>query len=153
MKTCAWLVEFDECCDKLCEGDTDYCGTHNRMMRKAEEQEKKDAEKLALKLSKKREPRAKPRPVSKKREEINKEYFKLVEQFKNDNPECKAKVSPLCTGYTEDPHHTRGRGEYLLDVSTWLPVCRNCHIWIGDNTAEAMKRGLSFSRLSTNQTI
>lgn len=38
--------------------DTKLCATHSKMQRKAEDQAKKDAEKLALKLSKKREPRA-----------------------------------------------------------------------------------------------
>lgn len=63
MKTCQWITtdptEWASGCDNPCEGNTDYCPRHNRMMRKAEQQAKKDAEKLALKLSKKREPRAK----------------------------------------------------------------------------------------------
>lgn len=28
---------------------------------------------------------------------------------------------------TTEVHHMRGRGRYLLDQTTWLPVCFTCH--------------------------
>ena len=34
---------------------------------------------------------------------------------------------------TQDVHHAKGRGKYLLDESTWLPVCRWCHDFIHNN--------------------
>lgn len=121
------------------------------MIRKAEQQAKKDAEKLLKKLSTPRKIYSPPKKVSDKRKELNHEYFKLVEQFKRDNPKCVVRLGG-CTDTTDDPHHKRGRGAYLLDVSTWLPVCRNCHIWITDNSKEAMEKGLIESRLAIDQT-
>lgn len=134
------------------EGNTDYCASHNKLRRDAEKQARKDAERLVFKFSKKSAPRPKPNKVSEKRKVLNEEYFKLVEQFKIDNPKCHAKIEG-CTEATDDPHHTRGRGKYLLDVATWIPVCRSCHIYITDHPADAIKRNLSFSRLEKRETI
>lgn len=153
MRTCQYYN--GEPCINLAEGNTDYCGTHNRLIRKQKSDEQKAAEKAekTLKKAKLKQqiPKAKPKQISDKRKELNNEYFKLVDQFKRDNPRCAARLAG-CTGATDDPHHKRGRGAYLLDVTTWLPVCRNCHIWITDNSKEAMEKGLSESRLAINQT-
>lgn len=129
-----------------------------REFRKQETESKKQLEKRKSLIQKAQsrnlEPRKKINPVSPKREELNKEYFKLVEQFKKDNPECKAKVNEYCTKETDDPHHMRGRGNYLLDVGTWLPVCRSCHSYLEAHPKEAKEKGLSESRLATiKQTI
>jgi len=131
----------------------DYCASCETAIRKNKRQQIKDDQKRQQNFSKKMEPRAKPKPVSEKRKVINQEYFKLVDQFKKDNPNCNARINNFCTGATDDPHHSRGRGAYLLDVSTWIPVCRSCHNYIEQHPLDAQKRGLSFSRLSTNETI
>jgi hypothetical protein len=134
--------------------DVDYCETHRRANAKEEAEAKKQVEKRTTLIAKQREKGKQPRKtiskVSHKREKINKEYYKLVEQFKKDNPKCNAKINQYCTGATEDPHHSRGRGKFLLDVSTWIAVCRSCHTYIENHPADAQKRGLSFSRLETN---
>lgn len=111
------------------------------------DKEKRDSEKLAKKLSTPKKVYKAPRKVSEKRKELNHEYFKLVEQFKRDNPKCAVRLGG-CTNATDDPHHKRGRGKYLLDVSTWLPVCRQCHIYIENHPEEAKERGWSESRLA-----
>ena len=38
-------------------------------------------------------------------------------------------------------HHRKGRGRYLLDESTWTPVCRTCHTFIHNNVAWAYQNG------------
>lgn len=146
--------QYTECESWSARPDGDYCETHRRSQAKEVEVEIKAKQKRKALLSQPTAPRAKPNKVSAKRKEQNVEYFKLVEQFKKDNPECKAKVNEYCTGTTDDPHHSKGRGKYLLDIDTWIPCCRSCHTWIHDNTSEAKEKGLIFSRLATvKQTV
>lgn len=64
------------------------------------------------------------------------------------NPLCKGKCCTECTGQSMEVHHMRGRGIYLLDEKTWLPVCRFCHIWIEEHPALAKLLNLSQSRLN-----
>lgn len=155
MKYCAWQ-EPDDYCQSYVEGRTDYCARHNRLMRKAEESAKRNAENLARKLlkasEKAKEPRAKVNPVSDKRKEQNKEYAKISEDFKRGNPSCAARINGYCTGKTESVHHKRGRGKYLLDVSTFFPCCLSCHSYIEAHPEEAKERGWSESRLAIDQT-
>lgn len=155
MNSCSWIMDDETECGERCEGRTPFCGSHNRQLRKEKETEKKEQEKRSTQLQKVREkgkqPRAKVKPVSDKRKELNKEYFALVEQFKKDNPECKAKVNGYCTKYTDDPHHRRGRGKYLLDTSTWLACCRSCHTYIENHPEEAKEKGWSESRLAKTE--
>lgn len=150
MKTCATTD-----CENVTEGNTEFCGSCNRHHRKvAKERQqaglKRQAQMEKLKLAS-QVPQPKPKKVSAKRALLNEEYFKLVEQFKKDNPKCKAKVNEYCTETTDDPHHTKGRGKFLLTVDTWLPVCRSCHIWIEANPKEAKEKGLSYSRLAKTE--
>lgn len=58
---------------------------------------------------------------------------------------CKAQLNG-CTHYATEIHHQKGRGIYLLIIKYFLPVCRNCHDWIGINSEEAIEKGLSISR-------
>lgn len=152
MRTCEWYDEQeDESCDSPCEGRTSFCATHNRLLRQQKTNQQKANEKRKALLAKPKKVYKAPNKVSPKRKELNKEYFALVEQFKKDNPKCKANVNEYCTKNTEDPHHTRGRGKYLLDVGTWLPVCRSCHIFIEANPEIAKERGWSESRLAKDE--
>lgn len=122
-------------------------------MRKAEETAAKDAEKLATKLLKQKvkqsEPRKKVNPVSEKQKGKNAEYNARVKEWKMENPECKAKCNQYCTKDTDDCQHLRGRGKYLMDETTWMPVCRSCHTYIGDHSKEAYEKGWALSRLET----
>jgi hypothetical protein len=142
-------------CDKLTEGNTGYCATHNYQMRRAEKQAAKDAEKLVVKLLKQKEKQSLPKPainkVSDKMKGLNKEYGKIAEEYKRANPSCVARINGYCTGKTESIHHKRGRGRYLLDVSTFLPCCLSCHSYIESHPEEAKEKGWSESRLSVNQ--
>lgn len=160
MKTCEWIIfteDGSEWCGKPCEGKNSLCATHSRLSRKMVTDAEKEAVKIDATLARakiKNQQKRKPiNKVSAKREELNKKYFKLVEQFKKDNPECKAKVNEYCTKKTEDPHHRRGRGAYLLEVSTWLPVCRSCHSFIESNPNIAKEKGWSSSRLEKENPV
>lgn len=148
--------QYPDCENWTYRPDVDYCETHRRSISKESENEKKQVEKRNSQIAKaqkrNQEPRKLPSKVSEKRKELNKEYFKLVEQFKKDNPECKAKVNEYCTGKTTEPHHKRGRNEFLLDTSTWLATCRSCHSYIEGHPKEAKEKGWSESRLATTET-
>lgn len=149
----SWNVcKQPECESYTARPDGDWCESCRRKNAKESEDEKKQLQKKALLIAKQvvknKVPRDSPNKISAKRHELNKEYFKLVEKFKKDNPKCHARINDYCTDSTDDPHHSKGRGVYLLDVSTWIPVCRSCHIWIGSNHAAAIEKGLIFSRLA-----
>ena len=81
-------------------------------------------------------------------------YRPLAEMFKRQNPVCAAchiinpnpLLSSLQNASTEDVHHKRGRdGLLLFNSKYWIPVCRECHNWIRDNTAKARELGLDES--------
>jgi len=76
----------------------------------------------------------------------NREYAKLRKQFLNEKSICRAKID-RCSLIATDIHHTKGRGKYHLDTSTWLSVCRNCHMWIENNPADAKELGFSSDRI------
>lgn len=54
---------------------------------------------------------------------------------------------PLCARcqlrYAVDPHEplSRGRGGSITDEDNIVPLCRECHDWIGDNPLEAEAEG------------
>lgn len=137
MRECMY-IDFNsrESCDNKVEGNTNFCATHNSIARKLLKQ--KEAAKL---------PRKKPNPQSDKMKERLKEYNARVKVWKVENPQCKAKCNEYCTKDTDDCQHLRGRGKYLMDESTWMPVCRSCHTYIGDHSKEAYEKGWALSRL------
>ena len=151
MKTCNYALIDYHLCDAPCEGNTDYCATHNRVIRKEAEQRQKAEEKRKALLSKPKKVYAKPNKVSEKRKELNKEYTKLADEFKRENPKCVVRANQYCTGKTESVHHKRGRGRYLLDVSTFLPCCLSCHTYIEAHPQEAKEKGWSESRLAKQE--
>lgn len=92
-------------------------------------------------------------PVSQKQKVLNREYSQLRTAFLAlpENTTCRAKMQG-CTGLypeTMTIHHSRGRGEYMLDQLSWIPLCMSCHRWVEENPREAKKMGLSYSRLET----
>lgn len=87
--------------------------------------------------------------VSVKQSELLRLYAKIAAKFKKDNPFCAARL-PGCTLHTTDVHHKKSRGEYLLVIEYFLPVCRSCHNWIHQNDAEARKLGFLESKFNNN---
>jgi hypothetical protein len=78
------------------------------------------------------------------------QYSKLRKAFLKQHPVCIARVIDDCTKLATDIHHSAGRnGDLFLDISTWKPVCRNCHTWIELHPDKAKELGLSLSRLAT----
>lgn len=66
--------------------------------------------------------------------------------FLAENTNCFAKFNG-CFGEATDVHHSRGRGRYLNDTTTWLPLCRSCHNYIETHPKEAKQKGYSKDRL------
>jgi|TARA_B100000900_G_C20147032_1_gene540283 hypothetical protein len=85
------------------------------------------------------------RNFSKKMQKANTAYKKLRGPYLLEHPICHAKIHN-CTIHATDVHHKKGRGVHYLDVNTWLPVCRNCHMWIEENTVHAIELGFSMPR-------
>ena len=62
------------------------------------------------------------------------------------------KDHPICEFYTCDCrevelHHKKSRKYYLCDVSVFMSVCREHHIWIHENDSEARELGYLLSSL------
>lgn len=150
------LCQHPDDCLNWTEGNTDYCSTHNRQLRKEhtdklKEQQKRERllQQQALKEKKARE-KQKEDPVyiaprSKGRAKEEREYSKLVKEWKllPENQICK-----VCNSApTEDCHHQKGRiGPLLLDQRYWLPVCRSCHNYIQVDSAFSIREGYSLPR-------
>jgi hypothetical protein len=86
-------------------------------------------------------------PRSEKRIIADKKYSKLRKAFLEEKPICEAQLIG-CAGTSCQVHHKAGRtGDLYLDVSKWLAVCHQCHVWIENNVTEAKKLGFSLNRL------
>lgn len=146
---CKVLIGEMERCGRRTVGTTGMCHTHLRMLSKAEETAAKDAQKLAEKLLKAKEVKTRKSiaKVSEKQKTKNEAYNERVKVWKVENPKCKAMVDPDCTGETRDCHHMKKRGDLLMVEKYWLPVCGFCHDWIGRNSDEARRKGLTINHL------
>lgn len=90
------------------------------------------------------------KPKSDKKDILDVLYSKMRKEFLNEpeNATCRAKL-PKCMGQFKENltvHHTKGRGLYYLDKTTWIPLCLSCHEWVTDNSKQAIDMGLSQSR-------
>lgn len=134
MRTCSF-----ESCDSLVEGNTDYCATHNAMLRKQAKQAKQ------VKIV------SAPRKVSAKQAQNLQDYGVLSRAYKAEHPECEVRLPGICDGMTTDCHHRAGRGSNLLDASTFIAVCRSCHNYIHDKMSaeERRERGLLITKNDT----
>lgn len=88
---------------------------------------------------------------SEKRKPLDQLYSKLRKDFLSqpENSTCRAKL-PCCiktTGLNLTVHHTKGRGKYYLDSTTWIPLCLTCHQWVEEHPALAKELNLSQTRL------
>lgn len=109
------------------------------------------------------------KPVSAKRAKLNKIYSALRKKFLEDNPLCEhwicelyhstpEEIRPISSIFQDNPagvkhipkstdvHHRKGRGKYLLDVSTWMAVSREGHQWIHANPKESYEKGYMLPR-------
>jgi len=86
---------------------------------------------------------------SSKQAKLEAAYTVLRNAYLKKHPSCEAKL-PGCSITAGEIHHSKGRGEYLLDDTTFKAVCRTCHMWIETHPIEAKELGLSQSRLEKN---
>jgi hypothetical protein len=127
-------------CGNRCEGNTSACASCNAAIRKAERR-KVSVKKPINKVS------------GKRRNEID-QYTVLRDAFIL-HKWCAVHGKP-CPAV--DVHHMKGKVGYcdevaelkgipaLIDIRYWLPVCREAHNWITENSAEAIEKGYSEKR-------
>jgi hypothetical protein len=92
------------------------------------------------------------KPKSDKKDVLDVLYSKMRKEFLNEpeNSTCRAKL-PGCMGQFKENltvHHTKGRGLYYLDKTTWIPLCLSCHEWVETHPQEAREMNLSQSKLT-----
>jgi len=97
-----------------------YCATFNADQRKAERQAIKDASKVKKPIKK----------VSAKHRKELADYTIQRRQYLAGHTECEARVSPQCDGDSCEVHHSAKRGVNLLNIDTFVAVCRPCHVYI-----------------------
>ena len=84
--------------------------------------------------------------VSDKQSKKLRTYSAMRKAYLEFNSSCKASLVG-CAGASTDIHHMVGRvGERMLDTTTWIAVCRNCHRIIEDNPTFAKNLNLSKKR-------
>lgn len=137
--TCCY---FEECYSPR-EGNTEYCATHNRLIRKQEADAIKAEQKRKAILSKPKKVYKAPNKVSEKRKEANKEYAILRDEYLDSHPTCEVMLLG-CEKTAIEIHHVAGRGNNLNDVSTFKATCRYCHNQIHNafSAIEARNKGL-----------
>jgi hypothetical protein len=86
---------------------------------------------------------------------MTKDYKKVRLKYlsRPENQFCKARIPGICLGRSVqgialDIHHKKGRGKYLLDTSTWVQLCRNCHQYLHENMEIAYDLGFCEKRLT-----
>jgi hypothetical protein len=92
------------------------------------------------------------KPKSDKKDVLDVLYSKMRKEFLNEpkNATCRAKL-PGCMGQFKENltvHHTKGRGLYYLDKTTWIPLCLSCHEWVETHPKEAREMNLSLTKLT-----
>lgn len=122
------LCDFDGCYN-IIDGTSMYCKRHNNKFMKPKK----------TYIHKKRK---RIRPISKKRSLQNDLYKKIKDSWIKINNKCN-----VCKHPATDVHHKKGRaGDLLLDSTLWIPVCRQCHIKITNESKWALDKGLSILR-------
>lgn len=87
--------------------------------------------------------------VSENKNVLNKIYAKVREKYMKEHTKCEAHLEG-CTKVATEVHHMNGRmGIWLVISEYFLPVCRNCHMQITENSAMAIENGLSISKSVT----
>ena len=89
-------------------------------------------------------------PRSKKKIAEDAEYKKIRDEWLKHNRKCV--VCDMlgisgCTKVATEPHHTQGHGIFYLDTKTWLPTCRNGHMYELSNSEEAYLNGVTETRI------
>ncbi|CAL1518153.1 hypothetical protein [Chitinophaga sp. MM2321] len=85
---------------------------------------------------------------SDKRAKINREYYARSRPVWKDKP-CEINA-PGCSKSADGIHHLKGKGttELLMDEKYWMAACNKCNLFVEENHAWAVERGLKLSRLN-----
>ncbi len=89
-------------------------------------------------------PRKPIRRRSKRMAKLMRQYNKQREVFLKLHPHCLVCVSnqdDLPIQPATEVHHRKGRGLFLLDESTWVPVCAVCHRFVHDHPSWSYANG------------
>ena len=90
-------------------------------------------------------------PRSPKRTKQENKYNKRAKEWKEEHPNCTVNIPGRCQHVTHDVHHMMGKeNDLLLDERYWKAICRNCHTYITEHSAEAIEMGYSLSRNNNN---
>jgi len=134
------FCKWPEGCDNYCEGSTDYCGTHNHLLRKQAREASKP--KKIYTLPKPTKPIAK---VSKKEAKRLQEYSHKKKAHLQKHPDCQIRLMNVCQNNRETNaiHHSAKRGKNLTNEETFLTACVHCHnhIEFVMSAEERRKRG------------
>ena len=76
--------------------------------------------------------------LSQKRLKINAEYRIERNKYMAKHPICEAHG---CNNKSNDLHHRAKRGKNLVNVETFMAVCRTHHNWIHNNPRESKELG------------
>jgi len=79
------------------------------------------------------------RKTSKRMATLKREYMKLREKFLLEHPWCEYFLHFKEKRPSTEVHHKKGRGKFMLDVSTWMAVCSEAHFLIHSNTKDSYK--------------
>lgn len=92
---------------------------------------------------------AKVNKVSDKQKHLNDFYHALLGYRNAKNSKCAINL-PGCRKIGDETHHQYKRtGFWLICFKYTIPVCRNCHHFITENSDFAIENGHSISRFST----
>lgn len=139
LKTCAWY-EDGEPCINMCEGNTDFCGSHNAMQRKAARMKVKSKIQVPVKK------------ITAEHARELQDYGVLRRIYLRDHQECEARIASDCDGHSQEIHHASKRGENLLKPDTFMAVCRPCHIFIETKMSAEERREKGFL-ITKNETV
>lgn len=79
------------------------------------------------------------------------DYSVQRRQYLAGHTECEARVAPDCDGDSCEIHHSAKRGSNLLNIETFVAVCRPCHVFIETKMSaeERRERGLLITKNDT----
>jgi hypothetical protein len=113
-----YACRTEGCENRVENPDTMLCASCGQAMRKAERQ----AAKVKV---------VKPiRKVSAKMAKNLQDYSVQRRQYLAGHTECEVSLAPDCDGDSCEIHHSAKRGSNLLNIDTFVAVCRPCHVYI-----------------------
>ncbi len=123
-----------EGCENCVEGSTEFCATHNLMLRKQAREALK--EKKFYRIP----------PMSKKMAKEVKKYSGpngTREKHLRENPNCQIKLIG-CQGVATQVHHSAKRGKNMNNVETFMSACDHCHVIVETKLSAAERREKGF---------